>query len=745
MQGPFKHRHTFLLCALFVGATLALFFVPQSIKPSLFLGLAFVFAAFLIFLRRARLGKAAALVVLALLLALIPSYLYDKGDDVLSPYVEKNVAVTVTIYDVLYNGDTTFATGTVDDVDGKATSVKVRITIALKDVKSGDVISARAYIQAIDLKDEDENAVYNLARDYRYSLTLYSAKHLGERQTPAVFAAKIRASLTDRIGRYVPGEAGGLLSALLLGERDGLSDAFKADMARLGTSHMLALSGLHLSVLILGVERLLMKIGIGRRTRYGAVALLTVFFLFLTGFPVSAIRAGVMLLFSFASFFFMQEYDGITSLGLATAVICAIQPYSVLDGSLWLSVLATFGILLSLEREDKSTLSLPSNTFPARASRYLLSSVKITLSASVATLPLTAYMFGTFPLLFIFANLLFAPLMQILITAALLVLLFGWIPVVSSCASFLARTMIEGAASLSSLRGIQLSLRHPVTIAFLLVAVLLLFLYVGLCSKEGYRKRTPIVIIVAFSLCLSCFHGMSSFLNARTLTLEYATTSSQNGDFFILRFGTRTTVIDCTRAAKTHIENVFDTLSTLYECEADDYVFTSYQSALSDSSDTLLSSYAIGRVYLPSPQSTDEEKVAEAITVLCEKRKVKLFFYEVGTPLSVGDLSITLHHREPLGAATKRTYFSVCYGKHRFAYLSSGMLTNRNYSIIKNELVGCSAVFFGVYGTKNTGTFPALEAFTSAYVYAANADAVPFSHIGGLRTADSHSIKWKSK
>ena len=91
-------------------------------------------------------------------------------------------------------------------------------------------------------------------------------------------------------------ETGGLLGAILLGDRTYLSGQTSLDFSRIGISHVLALSGMHLAILILGIEKLLSLIGISKKARYIITIILTLAYVALTGFSVSVVRAGIMLI-----------------------------------------------------------------------------------------------------------------------------------------------------------------------------------------------------------------------------------------------------------------------------------------------------------------------------------------------------------------------------------------------------------------------------------------------------------------
>ena len=739
MHHLFEHRKGFCLSVFYFAIIFSLNLIPQGIKPYLLFS-ASLLAVFVFLSPKRQALRHLTVVLLVFALATLPSLLYDLSDDLTENAVGEKREVVLTVYDVSYSGDNIcFASGVLNTLDGENTHVRIRITSSESGLRAGDVLSGVGFITAIERGDE--NGVYQLSRGYRYELTLYDAKHIDTASTPSILAAKARARLASVTDSYIPGERGALLSALLLGERDGLSDALTADMNRLGISHMLALSGMHFSVLLLGLERLLLYFSLDKRYRYALLSVLTLLYLCLTGFPVSAVRAGIMLLFVFVAFFSRKDYDAITSLGFSVALICTLQPYAALDGSLWLSAFATFGILLVLERGERNLIHTEKPGLFKLLCRAVSTSVKFTLAASLATLPLTAYMFGKLPLLFVVANLLFAPLMNFLLLGAIFLLLFGWIPAVSSAISFVAGAVIDLSSLLSAIPGTQLALNHPLVASVFMLCVLFIFLYVGFCPKKRFLKRTPLLIILCTSLILGGFYGVRFLANIGTLTVEYAATDKKNADYFILKGNGKTTVIDNTLAAKTHFEDVNDTLLSLYECEIDTYVFTVYQSSLKSGAEELFGSYTVHRVYLPAPQSDDEEAIFAELKRVAKENRVRLFTYDVSAPLSLSGATFTLHHRSEVGDEAKRTYYSISYGEHTLAYISSGMLTTYNAMRIHRELVNADVVVFGSYGSKNTASFNKVLGFTNARVYAAKATAIPFARIDGARIADSHSFK----
>ena len=128
--------------------------------------------------------------------------------------------------------------------------------------------------------------------------------------------------LTEYLGEYY----GNSMSAILLGEKSGLDEEMKKLYQKNGIGHLLAISGLHMSFIGMGLYGTLRRIGVPfvpAGILGGAVLLL---YTMMIGAGVSSIRALIMFLVRIGADMTGRDYDLLTSLGLAAAVICAWQP-----------------------------------------------------------------------------------------------------------------------------------------------------------------------------------------------------------------------------------------------------------------------------------------------------------------------------------------------------------------------------------------------------------------------------------
>ena len=188
----------------------------------------------------------------------------------------------------------------------------------------------------------------------------------------------------------MPAQEGELEAAMLLGHKDALRDPVQDAFRAGGVSHLLAVSGLHVALLC-GI------FSFGRKRRFVRSlillrAALVLFYMFLTGLPVSVLRAGLVFLLALAGDFFLQPVDLLTSTGAVAILIGLQNAYAPCDVGFQLSFCAVVGVQLAgmLCRWQRSCLPVPQHKMLALARRGLLraaEAVQVAVFAGLATLP----------------------------------------------------------------------------------------------------------------------------------------------------------------------------------------------------------------------------------------------------------------------------------------------------------------------------------------------------------------------
>lgn len=274
----------------------------------------------------------------------------------------------------------------------------------------------------------------------------------GEADAPVRDAAyRVRQSFTRALER-VMGEEARVAVALLLGERDGLSQQEREAFETLGVAHVMSVSGLHVGLLgglLLGVMR---RLRVRRVLRLPALAVFLAGYCALTGFSAASVRAAVMLMLTLLAQLASRRPDRLTTLAAAMLVVLALDPLQAWSAGFVLSFSAMLGITLllpPLTRLFARLFPYPEKSHPlryalGRLGRGALSLTAVSLAAQAGVLLPTAAYFHQLPLYGVLINLLIVPLAGTMLTPlCAITLLFSSVPLAGQA---LVAVMLSGRA-----------------------------------------------------------------------------------------------------------------------------------------------------------------------------------------------------------------------------------------------------------------------------------------------------------
>lgn len=247
----------------------------------------------------------------------------------------------------------------------------------------------------------------------------------------------IRQSVGARIDQLFPRSAQ-LVRALVLGDRADMDEDVRQSFNRAGVAHVLAISGLHITMLAMAVMTLL-GLFLPRRWAYVFALLLIGCYGVLIGMSASALRAILMYAALGAGRATGRPTDALTRLALAFLALLVWNPLWIQDAGFVLSFSASVGMMLltpaisrvlRLNHAGAAQFSLRPRALLARAGRYFGSVLCATLAAQLATLPAVIAYYGEVPLFATLANLVVVPLIlaSLLLSVAALALSVLWLP-----------------------------------------------------------------------------------------------------------------------------------------------------------------------------------------------------------------------------------------------------------------------------------------------------------------------------
>lgn len=302
------------------------------------------------------------------------------------------------------------------------------------ELQPGDHVACTARIQRTGVQ-AGESLYW---RSSGVQLMLYAKSPLTVTAGVMPWHIRVRQWFQNRIHSLYRGQAAGLVRALLTGDREELPYAVRNDMAVAGVSHAIAVSGMHVSML-LALAALLC----GRRPL--ATALLglplALAFAVVTGGSPSVVRAAVMEALLLGAVILRREYDLPTALGMAALALLLQNPWVIANVSFQLSFAAVMGIYLLAPRLYRRLLGKAKK--PGRLRRAAATGFAAALSATVLTMPLSAGSFGMLSLAAPLTNLLVLWAVTAVFTLGLLSCLLGPLgPVLAWAVTWLCRYIL---------------------------------------------------------------------------------------------------------------------------------------------------------------------------------------------------------------------------------------------------------------------------------------------------------------
>ena len=315
--------------------------------------------------------------------------------------------------------------------------------------EDGDTVDITASVFAAEKTDAFDS--YRFLHDNNLAGTVWASDAVvieTGSPPPMTRFKQLKNMLSDIIRAQVPGEEGALLSAMLFGDTENLSDLTISSFQAAGIAHLFSVSGFHITLFSLFLKRFLQRLHLSRRKSAFFALVGAWSYVLLSGAQIPAVRAGIMATAVLIGELVGRRSDAVNSLFGAGLLIVLLSPWSITSASFLLSFSATFGLCVlspALMRTVKMILPIKVRVFTT-----ILSSVCASISCSISILFVSAYFFGGISLISPIANL----LTIFLVPSSLLLTLISFLPgmdLFTSLASALLRLFCQLVETLSKL------------------------------------------------------------------------------------------------------------------------------------------------------------------------------------------------------------------------------------------------------------------------------------------------------
>lgn len=298
--------------------------------------------------------------------------------------------------------------------NNKKILINIKMSQDIPSMKYGDSL----YIEG-EFKQPEEARNY---KGYNYKQYLKTKKIIGTvelekakilKSSNGSFIHNIQKYIRDTINGTLTDEEGNLLLAILLGDKDKLSEDIQESFKTSNLSHMLAVSGAHVSYIILGLTYVLQNSIIGKKNGKIVCIIFLLAFMAITNFTPSVTRACIMAILTLLSSIIYRKSDVYTNISVAALITLIFNPYSLLDLGFQLSYGGTIGIIIFIKRiqEKKSN---------SKVINYIKQMALVSIYANIIIIPIMMYHFNTVSFTFIISNIMASPILGIIVITGFL-------------------------------------------------------------------------------------------------------------------------------------------------------------------------------------------------------------------------------------------------------------------------------------------------------------------------------------
>lgn len=418
----------------------------------------------------------------------------------------QTLEVTMEATDFSYKTDYGSAMEGKVEINGRSCRVKAYLNGKVK-VEPGDLVTGTFRFRMTAAGGKEHATSHSSKGIFLLAYPLGKAEITkAEEVTWRYYPVLWRREILNRLDDIFDGDVGAFAAALLLGERSGITYEMDTSFRVSGISHIVAVSGLHVSILFGLLYTVLAK----RRVLSCAIGIPALFlFAGVAGFTPSITRACIMQSLMLLSMLTDREYDPATALSFAVLAMLIANPMTVLSVSFQLSVGCMVGIFLFAEKMRAWLLRFaPQHGLAAMVSKGIASSASVSLSATVVTTPLVAYYFGCVSIVGVVTNVLVIWIISFLFYGLILCLLLSIfsMSIAAGAAWLIAfpiQFVLKTADFMASLPMAAVYTSNPYGVAWLCGVYLL----VGIFLMQ--RKKQPILLMNCIFLTLVLVHTFS--------------------------------------------------------------------------------------------------------------------------------------------------------------------------------------------------------------------------------------------
>lgn len=367
---------------------------------------------------------------------------------------------------------------------------------------------------------------------------------------------KLSVKFKENLEKFLSQETSGLAKGILLGDSSDIEDKIRENFKDCNLSHMLAVSGTHLSYLVLGLNLISNKNIVGKRNTKIISIIVIIIFIIITGMSPSVVRAGITTIIYIIATLIHRKPDTYTAISFSLLYTLIKNPFSIFNIGMQLSYAGTIGIILfysvienkfsnkkdlNSEVIEKNNTNIKEKTknkdnkyngkklaelFILKIKNYIISSAVTSISANILILPLTIYNFNTISLNFILSNLVASPILGICIILGLFTIIISMFStVLTKIFSVPLNLFLNILIKITELIS-QIPMGNIITITPYIITITAMYIIIFICyiwvknkftieKIKNILKKRYIKILFILLIFITIITSIFEFINTR--------------------------------------------------------------------------------------------------------------------------------------------------------------------------------------------------------------------------------------
>jgi len=520
--------------------------------------------------------------------------------------------------------------------NNKKILINIKMSQDIPSMKYGDSL----YIEG-EFKQPEEARNY---KGYNYKQYLKTKKIIGTvelekakilKSSNGSFIHNIQKYIKDTRNGTLTDEEGNLLLAILSGDKDKLSEDIQESFKTSNLSHMLAVSGAHVSYIILGLTYVLQNSIIGKKNGKIVCIFFLLVFMAITNFTPSVTRACIMAVLTLFSGIIYRKSDVYTNISVAALITLIFNPYSLLDLGFQLSYGGTIGIIIFIKRiqEKKSN---------SKVINYIKQMALVSIYANIIIIPIMMYHFNTVSFTFIISNIMASPILGIIvITGFLFIIASITVKPLTRLIAIFIKPILSILIKISQICS-KLPFSNILVVTPYMFNVISYYAIILYCIKSKKNNKCKIIICLLIVLILINF---IIYIFPQKLRIFFIDVG-QGDSTLIITPDKKTVLIDGGGSDSFDVgEKVLLPYLLDRRILKVDYVLISHF----DTDHATGVAQILGKIDVSSiilTRQLEENDIYRHILSIAKEKKIKLIYVKEGDVLKIGGIKISIIHPE---------------------------------------------------------------------------------------------------